>query len=82
MQPTATGDYVRDFVDEVLRTGSVLLELVDDLIESMPEEAFAGFFCTCIISCSIATACSYRGWRRSRLGCIGNSMCRSSLPLE
>jgi len=42
MQPTATGDYVRDFVEEVVRTGSVLLELFDDLIESMPEEAFAG----------------------------------------
>jgi hypothetical protein len=42
MRPTATGDYVRDFVEEVLRTGSMLLELLDDLIESVPEGAFPG----------------------------------------
>jgi hypothetical protein len=42
MQPTGTGDYVRDFVEEVLRTGSMLLELLDDLIESVPEDAFPG----------------------------------------
>jgi hypothetical protein len=42
MQPTATGDYARDFVEEVLRTGSMLLDLLDDLIESVPEDAFPG----------------------------------------
>ncbi len=42
MQATGTGDYVRDFVEEVLRTGSMLLELLDDLIESVPEDAFPG----------------------------------------
>ena len=42
MQATGDGDYVRDFVEEVLRTGSMLLELLDDLIESVPEDAFPG----------------------------------------
>jgi hypothetical protein len=42
MQPTATGDYVRGFVEEVLCTGSLLLELLDDLIESVPEDACPG----------------------------------------
>jgi hypothetical protein len=38
MKPPATGDYVREFVEEVLRTGSMLLELLDDLIEMVPED--------------------------------------------
>jgi hypothetical protein len=42
MQPTGTDDYVRDFVEEVLHTGSMLLELLDDLIESASEDAFPG----------------------------------------
>jgi hypothetical protein len=42
MQPTGTSDYVRDFVEELLRTGTMLLELLDDLIKSVREEAFPG----------------------------------------
>jgi hypothetical protein len=42
MQPTATDDYVRDFVEEVVRTGSMLLELLDDLIETVHEDDFPG----------------------------------------
>jgi len=36
MRPTRTGDYVRDFLEEVLRTGSMLMELLDEVIESLP----------------------------------------------
>jgi hypothetical protein len=42
MQPTTTTDYVDDFVWEVLRTGVMLTDLLADLIESMPEDAYPG----------------------------------------
>jgi hypothetical protein len=42
MRPAGTGDYVRDFVEEILRTALMLGELVEDLVESMPEDAFPG----------------------------------------
>jgi len=42
MRPTRTGDYVRDFLEEVLRTGSMLMELLDEAIESLPDDAYPG----------------------------------------
>ena len=37
-----TGDEVRDFLEEVLRTGSMLMELLDEVIESLPDDAYPG----------------------------------------
>lgn len=42
MRATRTSDYVRDFVEEVLRTGIMLSELLADLIESLPNDAYPG----------------------------------------
>jgi hypothetical protein len=42
MPAAGTDDYVRDFVEEVLRTGIMLIDVVGDLIEEMPEDAFPG----------------------------------------
>jgi hypothetical protein len=42
MQPTETSDYVHDFVWEVLRTGIMLTDLLADLIDSLPEDAYPG----------------------------------------
>jgi hypothetical protein len=33
---------VREFVEEVLRTGAMLAELVEDLVDALPEDAFPG----------------------------------------
>jgi hypothetical protein len=38
----ATNDYVHDFVWEVLRTGLMLTELLSDLVESLPDNAYPG----------------------------------------
>ncbi|MDQ6805391.1 MAG: hypothetical protein M3065_10605 [Actinomycetota bacterium] len=38
----ATSDYGRDFVTEILRTGLVFTDLVCDLSESLPEDAYRG----------------------------------------
>ena len=35
-------DYVRDFVEEILRTGLLLVDLVAGLIESLPDDAYPG----------------------------------------
>ena len=42
MRQPGTGDYVRDFLEEVLRTGSMLMELLDEVIESLPDDAYPG----------------------------------------
>jgi hypothetical protein len=42
MRETGTSDYVRDYVEEVLRTGIMLSELLADLIESLPTDAYPG----------------------------------------
>jgi hypothetical protein len=42
MRAVAPDDYVRDFVEEVLRTGIMLVDVLGDLIEEMPEGAFRG----------------------------------------
>jgi hypothetical protein len=39
---TITDDDVRTFVEEVLRTGLMLTDLLAGLIESLPEDAFPG----------------------------------------
>jgi hypothetical protein len=40
MHAIEPGDYGRDFVMEVLRTGIMLTDLVANLIEAMPEDAY------------------------------------------
>jgi len=40
--PAATSDYVREFVEELLRTGIMLSDLLGDLIESLPDDAYPG----------------------------------------
>ncbi len=42
MTPAATSDYVREFVQELLRTGILLSDLLGDLIESLPDDAYPG----------------------------------------
>jgi hypothetical protein len=42
MGDVETSDYGRDFVTEVLRTGLMLTDLVSDLIENLPEDAYPG----------------------------------------
>jgi hypothetical protein len=42
MRATRTNDHVRDFVEEVLRTGIMLSDLVCDLVESLPDDAYPG----------------------------------------
>jgi hypothetical protein len=39
---TDTEDYVRSFVEELLRTGIMLSGLLADLLEGLPEDAFPG----------------------------------------
>lgn len=42
MRPTRTGGYVRGFMEEVLQSGTIVAELLDDLLESLPEDAYPG----------------------------------------
>ena len=42
MRRSPTDDYVRDFVEELLRTGLLLIDLAADLIETLPEDAYPG----------------------------------------
>jgi hypothetical protein len=42
MRRSPTDDYVRDFVEELLRTGLLLIDVAADLIESLPEDAYPG----------------------------------------
>jgi hypothetical protein len=42
VQRVPTEDYVREFVEEVLRAGIVLSGLVGDLSDSLPEDAYPG----------------------------------------
>ncbi|HWF75226.1 MAG TPA: hypothetical protein VG186_17905 [Solirubrobacteraceae bacterium] len=49
MREAQTSDYGRDFVTEVLRTGLMLTDLVTDLIEGMPEDAYPGESCAAVV---------------------------------
>jgi hypothetical protein len=42
MRDTEPDDYVRDFVVEVLRTGLTLTDVVGELVESLPDDAYPG----------------------------------------
>jgi hypothetical protein len=42
MRPSPTNDYVRDFVEEILRAGLLLVDLAAGLIEGLPEDAYPG----------------------------------------
>lgn len=37
-----TADYTRDFVEELLRSGLTLADLLSHLIETLPDDAFPG----------------------------------------
>ncbi|MGI8429299.1 MAG: hypothetical protein ACR2OB_08340 [Solirubrobacteraceae bacterium] len=40
--PAGSNDYVRDFVEELLRTGIMLSELLQNLCKSLPADAYPG----------------------------------------
>jgi hypothetical protein len=42
MRRPPSDDYVRDFVEELLRTGLVLVDLAAELIETLPDDAYPG----------------------------------------
>jgi hypothetical protein len=42
VRPAGSVDYVRDCVEEVLRTGFLLIVLDDNLVDNLPENAFPG----------------------------------------
>jgi hypothetical protein len=42
VKPGCTEDFARDFVEQVLRTGLMLSNLLADLIEILPEDAYPG----------------------------------------
>src|SRR5437660_229309 len=42
MRRPPTDDYVREFVEEILRTGLLLVDLAAGLIETLPEDAYPG----------------------------------------
>jgi hypothetical protein len=42
MRDAQASDYGRDFVTEVLRTGLMLTDLVSELIDGLPEDAYPG----------------------------------------
>jgi hypothetical protein len=42
MRCSPSDDYVRDFVEELLRTGLLLVDLAAELIETLPDDAYPG----------------------------------------
>lgn len=42
MAPAPSEDFVHDYVEEVVRAGLMLSELLADLIEGVPEDAYPG----------------------------------------
>jgi hypothetical protein len=42
MRPERATDHIWDFVEELLRTGIMLSDLLANLLESIPEDAFPG----------------------------------------
>ena len=42
VRPPEISDCVRDFVEELLRTGLMLIDLLGNLLESLPEDAYPG----------------------------------------
>jgi hypothetical protein len=42
MRRPPSDDYVQEFVEELLRTGLLLVDLAAELIESLPEDAYPG----------------------------------------
>ena len=42
MTPSSPADHVQPFVEEVLRTGVMLTDVLGSLLEDLPEDAFPG----------------------------------------
>jgi hypothetical protein len=42
MDPTSVDDHVHEFVLELLRTGMMICDLVENLVEALPDDAYPG----------------------------------------
>jgi hypothetical protein len=75
MTNTAEVDVVHEFVEQLLRTGLALLDLVGSLVEELPEDAFPGEDKAEVLVEMVV------GSSRPALEAAGGSECRSATKL-
>lgn len=68
-------DAVHEFVEELLRTGLALLDLIGSLVEDLPEDAFPGEDNAEVLVEMVVGSC------RPALEAAGGSECRSATRL-
>jgi hypothetical protein len=68
-------DAVQEFVEELLRTGLALFDLVSSLVEALPEDAFPGEDNAEVLVEMVA------GSSRPALEAVGRSECRTATKL-
>ncbi len=75
MTSLAETDAAREFVEELLRTGIALLDLLSSLVEEIPEDAFPGEDSAEVLIEMVAGSC------RPALLAAGEAECRAATAL-
>jgi hypothetical protein len=73
--PFAEADAVQEFVEELLRTGFALIDLLSSLVEELPEDAFPGEDSAAVLIEMVAGSC------RPALLAMGEAECRMATEL-